>query len=247
MKGLLKDSFYSVLIMDHLVDLQCSSSTPEASNQNNFLLNPRYLNLESPPVESQHVGHSLSDPMVLLHTLPPRLSLEDYYSCRNLLFPPKSSESLCCHSVTSIVNNRPVESLTRLNQSCPQLTTQNPSNLTDNFHYQLPYDSQYLPVTSVVDHCSHMTHFYDSNLRGHVDNTAVANSSISGVENNNCFQNVLAPIVTENSSAPISAPSPSKQIVRSGLFCPNYFMGSSKEDPRHFIQDFHLGKSSSRL
>lgn len=117
MKGIFIDSFYSVFIMEHLDDLhQCSSSTSESSNQNHF-------NVESPPILSPHIGHSLSDSQVLLGSLPPHLSPVDNYKFRDLLFPPKSPKSLYCRSEISIVNNGPVELSTRLNQSCPQLTT----------------------------------------------------------------------------------------------------------------------------
>lgn len=107
--------------------------------------------------------------------------------------------------------------------------------MTDNFNYQLLDNSQCLPVSSVMH-----SHFQSLPFSMHVDNTTMVGSNTSGVLKNNRSQNILAPMVTENSSAALA---PSRQISRSSLLCPNYFMGTSKEDPRQFLYNFKLWAS----
>lgn len=233
---------YLVVVMDHFEKLhQCSSSMSESSDHSNFLLNPNHFDLESPPKLSPHSDNFIPNEQGLLDSLPPNLSPEDHYKFRDLLFPPKSRENLCCHSEVSVVTSRPGNLSTRLSQSCGQLAVQKPLTLTSVGNYQLSCDSQCLPVTARGDNYSQSRGPFDSHLRGRFDGTPVANLSM------NDSHAVLAPMVTESFSVHPSVAPVSKQIGRSGLFCPSYFMGMSNEDPRQFIQDLQLWASFHQL
>lgn len=63
----------------------------------------------------------------------------------------------------------------------------------------------------------------------------------------NYSHDILAPMVTDNASILPSVPPTFRHISRSGLFCPNYFTGTSKEDPRKFVQDLKLWASFQQL
>lgn len=64
---------------------------------------------------------------------------------------------------------------------------------------------------------------------------------------------LLAPIAAATSSVLQSTPGVMpeegnfKQVVRSGLFCPNYFQGLSQEDPYEFVRQFELWANFNNL
>lgn len=85
---------------------------------------------------------------------------------------------------------------------------------------------------SVVDNYSQLLRTCDSDLRGHVDNTAVVDVNMSGVVNDNWPHNKLGSMITENPSVP----SPSKQIVQ--LFYGYLEEGSLRVSPGISILGF---------
>lgn len=258
----------SPALLVHHYQSSLSSIRSESPEQQNLQLDPSLADLPSPPILSPHFHNNYFIPAVSHSTAPSAAAAPSRSSAinksgsmnktlqtdmRDIFFPPSGQEqrplpaplSRDAHSSAQLVSvpdyNPWSFPLSQRNQQAvrpnqPVIAASHPprheqtSSHVVSFapHHRLPHESFQIG-----------TRIAPVETEGELPDVNHANVNQSSL---------LAPMTATASTGSIFPSAPpetpdlgnSKQVMRSSLFCPNYFTGSSQEDPHEFLRTFEL-------